>query len=161
MDGEGDHIVDDSNRVPGGVTGTCSTDQYWQFGDTESSRMHPGRPCLECHQRENEGPQLGFLGTIQQDLNDTNDCRGVGDITVDILDDADGSVMATTTTNNAGNFIIENSDLCTQASCLPYRVRLTLDGRSREMLTAQTDGDCMKCHTAVGVDGAPGRIVAP
>ncbi len=66
-----------------------------------------------------------------------------------------------TTTNNAGNFIIENSALCSQASCLPYRVRLTLDGRTREMLTPQTDGDCMSCHTAVGRDGAPGRIVAP
>ena len=74
--------------------------------------------------------------------------------------DADGTVIATTTTNNAGNFIIENSDLCTQASCVPYRVRMTLDGRTREMLTAQTDGDCMKCHTAVGVEGAPGRIVS-
>jgi hypothetical protein len=160
------HISDPSlvqgytDTVPSGVTGTCSTDQYWQFRDRESSRMHPGRACLECHISEGEGPRRGFLGTVQQNVTDSNDCRGVGDTLVEILDDVDGSVMASTTTNNAGNFIIESA-LCSGADCPPYRVRLTLDGRTREMFTAQTNGDCMACHTAVGVDGAPGRIVAP
>lgn len=150
-----------TDRVPSGVTGTCSTDQYWQFGDAESSRMHPGRACLACHQAEGEGPRRGFLGTVVQAVDDSNDCRGVGDVRVDILDDGDGSVLATTTTNNAGNFIIESSTLCTQTSCPPYRVRLTLDGRTRDMLTPQTSGDCNTCHSAAGTDGAPGRIVAP
>jgi hypothetical protein len=149
-----------SSSVPSGVTGTCSTGQYWQFRDRESSRMHPGRACLECHIREDEGPTRGFLGTVQQNVNDSDDCRGVGDTLVEILNDVDGSVMASTTTNNAGNFIIESAQ-CAGASCPPYRVRLTLDGRTREMLTPQTNGDCMSCHTAAATDLAPGRIVAP
>ncbi|MCC7070753.1 MAG: hypothetical protein IT383_05490 [Deltaproteobacteria bacterium] len=150
-----------SDRVPSGVTGSCSTDQYWQFGNAESSRMHPGRACLECHQSEGEGPRRGFLGTVTQTVDDSNDCRGVGDVRVDIIDDDDGSVLATATTNSAGNFIIESSTLCTQASCPPYRVRLTLDGRTRDMLAPQTSGDCNACHSAAGSEGAPGRIVAP
>jgi hypothetical protein len=139
---------------PGESPGSCSTNQWWELGDQESSRMHPGHACLTCHRQENEGPQQGYLGTVQQAVDDSNDCKGINSVRVDILDDSDGSVIATANTNSAGNFIIEQS-------VVPYRVRLTLDGRTREMLTPQTDGDCMRCHTTSGVFGAPGRIVAP
>jgi hypothetical protein len=149
-----------SDRVPAGVSGTCSTSQYWQFGDAESRRMHPGRACLACHISEREGPRRGYLGTVQQHINDSDDCRGVSDVRVEILDDATDAVIASTVTNDAGNFIIKSA-ACAGATCPPYRVRLTLDGRTREMLTPQTNGDCMSCHTAEGVAGAPGRIVAP
>lgn len=155
------HISDPSlvagftSTVPSGATGTCSTNQWWQLRDLQSERMHPGRACLECHRSEGEGPRNGYLGTVQQAVDDADDCRGVGDVLVEILNDATGAVVASDTTNSAGNFIIESS------FAEPYRVRLSLDGRTREMLEPQTDGDCMGCHTPDGADGAPGRIVAP
>jgi hypothetical protein len=148
-------------RLPDGVTGTCSTRQYWQYGNLESERMHPGRACLQCHRAEGEGPQAGFLGTVQQAVDDSDDCRGVGDTLVEILDAQSGVVLRSATTNSAGNFVIEDATHCSGATCSPFRVRLTLDGRVREMTTTATSGDCLSCHTAAGAQGAPGRIVAP
>jgi hypothetical protein len=141
-----------------GATGSCSTNQWWQRGDRESVRMHPGRACIECHVAEGEGPDLVYGGTVHQAMDDMDDCRGVGGVLIDIIDDDTGLVVASTITNDAGNFLFQADDFVfTQ----PYRVSMFLDGRTRDMLTPQTDGDCMTCHTADGLEGAPGRIVAP
>jgi hypothetical protein len=143
------------------VSGTCSTNQYWQFGNLKSERMHPGRSCLQCHVAEGEGPRSGILGTVQQAVNDSDDCRGVSGTHIEILDATSGAVVSSATTNTVGNFIIEGGGRCEGLVCSPYRVRLTLDGRVREMQSTTTMGDCMSCHTSHGENGAPGRIVAP
>ena len=75
-------------------------------------------------------------------------------VTVEITD-VNGKVI-TTTTNAVGNF-------ATNASFkAPYTARIyDAAGNERKMIKAQTSGDCNTCHTAAGLNNAPGRIVAP
>lgn len=41
----------------------------------------------------------------------------------------------------------------------PYTARVVVNGVvTSQMLTPQTNGDCNSCHTALGAQGAPGRI---
>lgn len=136
----------------------CSTGQWWQHaGDEEEAfTMHPGHACITCHSAsdDEDAPSFAFAGTVMNDLRDEDDCRGVPGVRVELLDIND-VVFASATTNAAGNFGL------TSPRFQEFRVRLTLDGRAREMATHQDTGDCMSCHTASGRNGAPGRIVAP
>ena len=138
----------------------CSTGQWWQFEDDEEEdfTMHPGHACIDCHARsgDDDAPRFRYAGTVMADLRDEDDCRGVAGVQVELLDIND-AVFAVTTTNAAGNFGIEGG-----AFTSPFRARLSFQGRQREMFSHQDgDGDCMRCHTAAGENGAPGRIVAP
>ncbi|MFZ9887054.1 MAG: c-type cytochrome [Myxococcota bacterium] len=138
---------------------SCSTGQWWQYPEEDETglSMHPGVACVECHYNsgDNDAPRFSYAGTVMADLRDEDDCRGVPGVTVDILD-VDDQIIATTTTNTAGNFGLLNPPFET------FRVRLTWEGRTREMAEHQgSTGDCNRCHTASGENGAPGRIVAP
>lgn len=151
---------------------SCSTGQWWQHaGDEEQSfLMHPGRACIDCHAADGDpdAPRFLFAGTVMGDLRDEDDCRGVPGVTVEILDQ-DDVVTASATTNAAGNFGLcgagggtEDFTCALAPPTSPFRVRLSWEGRTREMLTHQDAvGDCMACHTAQGDNGAPGRVVAP
>ena len=88
---------------------------------------------------------------------DVTDCNGVADVQVDIID-KDGNVALSLTTNDAGNFFSNNG---IPSALLPYTVVMTSGGKTREMLTPQTEQNCVACHTASGAEGAPGRIIAP
>lgn len=140
-------------------SGTCTSQSWWKFeGDTESGSMHPGRDCIDCHDRDEEAPGLAYAGTVYPNVADTDDCRGVKGVKVEILDEA-GATIASTTTNTGGNFYWRTRDLTYRS---PYRARLSFDGRTREMtLPVSTDGDCNTCHGTTGSNGAPGRMVAP
>jgi cytochrome c553 len=128
---------------PAGAAGeACSTGQWWVEGDEESSMMHPGGDCIDCHTREGEGPR--FV---------EDDCRGIPEVQVELLD-LDGAVFLTLQSNAAGNFF--SSAALTGNT--PYTARITYEGRTSEMSTPQTDGACMSCHTA---EGSSGRIVVP
>ncbi|MFO0751499.1 MAG: hypothetical protein U1F43_38410 [Myxococcota bacterium] len=73
--------------------GTCASGQWWQYsGDHESTHMHPGRACIECHTRES-APAFRFAGTVFADVADADECRGVAGVDVTILR-ADGAVVA-------------------------------------------------------------------
>jgi len=148
-----------STRPTWADAGTCTAQQWWKYaGDTESASMHPGRACIDCHTREGEGPRFSYAGTVYPSVVDSDDCRGVQGVEVEILDDGD-QVLGRTTTNAAGNFAWRKTALAFHAG---YRARLTYQGRSREMTLPQaTSGDCNTCHGASGTDGAPGRMVAP
>ena len=142
--------------VPAGASAdACSTAQWWNVGDRESETMHPGNNCIECHAQEH-GPDLVVAGTVMGRFHDEDDCRGIPGVSVDIIA-SDGSVAGTLTTNAAGNFLAQG-DL---SGIAPYTVRLTFEGRTREMTTPQTSGNCMECHTQTGANGAPGRILLP
>lgn len=146
--------------APSFAAGTqCSTGQWWQSADDRNAgfSMHPGRACVDCHRSSGDQDALLFryAGTVMANLRDEDDCRGVPGVTVEILN-ANDAVIATATTNAAGNFGLM------QPAFEEFRVRLTYDGRNREMLGHQAStGDCNSCHTAAGANGAPGRIVAP
>ncbi len=148
--GGGAYAATPPSGVPSGAA--CSTGMFWQGGNEGTTAMHPGVDCITCHSG-GEGPRYFIAGTIMGAVDDADDCQGVSAVTVQITD-ADGAVHETTT-NSAGNFFF-NSSLP-----VPYTVSLVRDGNTVSMLTPQSTGDCLSCHTAQGAGGAPGRIVAP
>jgi hypothetical protein len=81
------------------------------------------------------------------------DCYGIEDVTVRVTD-ATGEVHEATT-NAAGNFYFRED------VPVPFTAELEYDGVVRAMATPQTDGNCANCHTEVGANSAPGRILVP
>ena len=133
----------------------CSTNSEWTQGDHESPLMHPGGTCIDCHTSNGEGPKFTLAGTVMAATNDDTDCNGVEGATVEITG-ADGTVTSLTT-NAAGNFYIESMT----ALSTPYTAKIIQGGKTRAMVGAQSNGECNSCHTAAGVNGAPGRILLP
>jgi hypothetical protein len=135
----------------------CVTGQWWAQRDRESELMHPGGDCTSCHTSRREGPRYAIAGTVMADYAEAEDCRGVDGPVVEIYG-ADGTLLQELTTNSAGNFF---SLEAIPAEQLPYTARVIYDGRVRRMLSPQTTGQCNSCHTATGLNSAPGRIVLP
>lgn len=133
-------------------TSTCSTGLEWT-GTRGSNFAHPGQDCIGCHTRENCRPSFTIAGTVNGALHEADDCAGVSGVVVEVTG-ADGAVLRLTT-NASGNFFTQ------QRIALPYRVRLLSDAGTTEMAGAQTSGQCASCHSAAGLNGAPGRILAP
>lgn len=129
----------------------CLSGSAWTGGNEESPLMNPGEACIACHQAEDEGPEYTFAGTVYEGLDEPNDCNGLSGATVEVID-ADGASF-TATTNSAGNFFLNASDLV-----FPVTATVTDGTRTATMVTAQASGDCNTCHSAAGSDGAPGRI---
>jgi hypothetical protein len=136
-------------------TTVCASGTQWTGGNAESPLMTPGMACIACHTSEREGPSLSIAGTVYAKSSEADRCGGTSSgMTVEITD-ATGTVRSLTP-NAAGNFYLEKVTLQT-----PYKARLIYTGGSRAMAGAQTDGDCNACHTAAGLNGAPGRISPP
>jgi hypothetical protein len=115
--------------------------------------MHPGGDCIGCHESEGEGPRYTIAGTVMGAYDDPTDCDGVDGVTVRITD-ADG-VPHELTTNAAGNFFLADD------VPFPYAAEVEVDGVTRSMVALQSDGNCASCHTEVGENAAPGRVVVP
>ena len=131
----------------------CSTNQVWDGGNEESPLMHPGGDCMGCHDQEGEGPAYSVAGTVMGLYDEPTDCYGIEDVTVRLLDAA-GDVHEAVT-NAAGNFFFHEDVPA------PFTAEVERDGVVRAMVTPQTDGNCATCHTEVGSNAAPGRIVVP
>jgi hypothetical protein len=130
----------------------CTSGTFWDGGDEESPRMHPGLACLDCHTKD-RGPRYALAGTVFPSAHEPDDCNGAGSVKVEIIG-ADGKSI-TMTANSAGNFYSKNT------VTFPYTARITKDGRERVMATPADSGDCNACHTQAGDEAAPGRILAP
>ena len=138
-------------------SGECSTGRAWTNGDESSPLMHPGGDCVGCHAaRGGNAPKLAIAGTVMNAPKDDTDCGGIDKVIVEVTD-ADRNVH-TMTTNAAGNFFLRAPEV---PLALPFTVKLTLDGKERVMMTPQSNGSCVTCHTPEGKNGAPGRILAP
>lgn len=151
----------------GSPSGSCTVDDpfagpprstsgtTWTGGNRESPLMRPGGACVACHVSMREGPVFSIAGAVFPSGHEPDDCNGAVpyDVTVEITD-ASGEVLRLTP-NAAGNFFWEDR------IALPYRARVLASGRERVMTAPQTSGDCNACHTQMGLEGAPGRIVAP
>jgi hypothetical protein len=147
-----------SDTPPAGAdSAACATSQWWSRGDRESNLMHPGGDCTSCHNSRREGPIFSIAGTVMPDYDAAEDCRGVTGPVVEIYGSS-GTLLQTLRANSVGNFFSERRIAADQ---LPYTARVIYDGRVREMFTPQTSGQCNSCHTAIGANGAPGRIVLP
>lgn len=131
-------------------TDKCSTGAAWTGGEGE--RMDPGRACIECHSKGG-GPRFTFAGTVMGKLTEEDNCIGPTGAQV-ILVGADGKAVSITT-NDVGNFRT-NLPLA-----LPYRAKIVANGKTKEMTTPQTSGDCNACHTKTGANAAPGRLTMP
>ena len=134
----------------------CASGLRWAGGDEESPRMYPGRECVGCHQQRGEGPSYLIAGTVYEMVHEADDCFGLDGVTVEITD-ANGSQWSLPT-NDAGNFFLSESQ---GPVAFPYRAAVVMGGNRVEMVTPQSDGRCLTCHTSTGAMGAAGRIMAP
>ena len=132
----------------------CTSGTHWTSGNQESPKMQPGRACISCHAR-GEGPRFDFAGTLYPSAHEPNDCNGAPLDTHVIITDANGTQLVLMP-NSVGNFSAGRSGLV-----MPYTVRLERGTHVREMVAAQSTGDCNGCHTETGDKRAPGRIMAP
>jgi hypothetical protein len=136
-----------------------------------SVTMGPGEACISCHAGhdfEGQNPGSGLerldqiydvMGTVFPALHEQDLCAsaaGDGGTTVEIYDSL-GHLVISAPVNAAGNFY-GNADGGLHG---PYTARVVREGRSSGMGGSQTNGDCNTCHTAMGENGAPGRILAP
>jgi hypothetical protein len=132
----------------------CSTGNTWTGGE-ESALMDPGDDCIGCHAK-GEGPRFDIAGTVMNDSHDDTNCDGVSDVQV-VITGADGTTL-TLTANSAGNFSHSEKG---SAVMFPIHAKVVANGKERAMVSPQSTGACNSCHTADGLNGAPGRIVAP
>jgi mono/diheme cytochrome c family protein len=145
---------------PGGTnpfdTPTACTNgkSFVNFG---SSLMFPGEACVSCH-KQNFGPLISIGGTVYPTGHESDDCKGVNVSGAQVIVTDSNNKVVTLNVNSAGNFY------STTSIKPPYTAKVTYQGRERDMtglVFAPTDGDCNKCHTADGTNGAPGRIMLP
>lgn len=146
----------------GGATGgnvyntptVCTSNTTWKKGNDGSSSMRPGGACITCHTMRG-GPAYTVAGTVYPTAHEPNDCNGVnaGGVTV-VVTDKNGAVT-NIPVNAVGNFSSRAS------IAAPFHVKVTNGAKERVMAGALTAGDCNSCHTLAGVNGAPGRVMAP
>lgn len=133
----------------------CTSETVWTRGDHESPLMHPGVPCIECHQRKREGPIYTVSGTVYPTAHEPDDCNGVASSNVKVvITGADGKIT-TLGLNQAGNFFSRSK------IAMPYRAKVVDGTKVREMKDATDNGDCNTCHSTAGAEKAPGRVIAP
>jgi hypothetical protein len=162
VDSEPDQAGADAGPEPSttsseGTDVRCTSMSFWTQGDRESPLMHPGGACIACHTERDEGPTFSIAGTLFPTAKEQDDCNGVDasyGATV-VITDANGE-ESRLKVNGAGNFFIEQRSIAT-----PYRAKVVYNGLEREMVAAQTVGDCNTCHTENGASGAPGRVYLP
>lgn len=131
----------------------CTSGQTWTGGNEGSSRMRPGGACITCHAMRG-GPAYTIAGTVYPSAHEPNDCNGQAAPVTVVVTDANGKVT-NLTTNAVGNFSSR------VALAPPFKVKLVSGAKERVMATTLTAGDCNTCHTAAGLNGAPGRVMAP
>jgi mono/diheme cytochrome c family protein len=114
--------------------------------------MLPGRNCMSCHAAGGQGGDepLGTGGTVFGARNSkTCNTGGVDGVTVELLDTS-GKVVASTTTNSAGNFHFSPN----ATNFKNVTARVTKGAMSLKM-TAPVDVSvgCASCHWATGLAG--------
>lgn len=139
----------------------CTSGERWNPAWAPDEEMFPGRACVRCHAEDNaatggDAPLFVAAGTVFPSAHEPDDCRASSaEGAVVELTGADGTVL-TASVNDWGNFLLERGELR-----MPYRARVLFQGRARAMVSRQTDGDCNRCHTQSGAEGAPGRVLLP
>ncbi|MBL9026025.1 MAG: hypothetical protein JNL21_27785 [Myxococcales bacterium] len=135
----------------------CTSKTYWMRGDEGSEDMHPGHACLDCHKKElgADAGKFPFAGTVFPTAHEEYDCNGIGGSTV-VITEADGTTH-TIPVRASGNFVLESE----AAVAWPIRAEVRRDGKVAAMQDPVDSGDCNSCHTALGAEGAPGRITPP
>lgn len=152
----GDAGADSGTGGGGNIYNTptvCTSKTTWNGGNSGSSRMRPGGACITCHTMRG-GPAYTVAGTVYPTAHEPNDCNGVNGAVTVVVTDANG-VVTSLPVNTVGNFSSRVK------ITPPFKVKVTNGAKERAMAGALTAGDCNSCHTVAGVNGAPGRIMAP
>lgn len=154
--GDGGPLVNDAGLPLG--DGGCTSGKRWTQGNDGSPLMHPGGACNACHQQAG-GPNLRVAGTVFPTLREPIDCVGSApppQITVTITDSRKPLPRVIDLEVNAsGNFSTD------QRLTLPIKAVVKEGAKTRAMQGTVSSGDCNSCHTQAGLNGAPGRILAP
>ncbi len=140
--------------TPPPVTVQCTSNQTYSGGDDGGGSMFPGKACAACHD-QGEGPTLQFGGTVYPTPHEPDNCIGASGATV-LITDANGTQYSATANNN-GNFYRKSS----ASIAFPIHAEIHANGKVLKMTEAIDTGDCNTCHTTLGTNMAPGRIVAP
>lgn len=138
----------DPSADPLNADPVCTSGKKYTGGT--GSSMRPGDACNRCH-------RFAIGGTVYPTGHEPLFCNGVSGSTegVSVVVTDKNGVQATLAVNSVGNFY--RSFGLTP----PYKVKVTSPKGERVMSGAAPDGDCNKCHTASGAQGAPGRITVP
>jgi hypothetical protein len=138
---------------------TCTSGSFWTLGNTKSTNMNPGLACKACHVTNSFFNDDQFMGTVFPTLHEQDLCNAEppADVQVEIIDKNGAVALTLTPDSPSGDF---HSFFITSVQT-PYTARVTNNGKTNEMTTPQTDGDCNGCHTEQGKSGAPGRIYWP
>jgi hypothetical protein len=151
-------VVDDTNYNTANV---CTSGQTWTGGTSKSANMEPGLACRSCHVVLGQAGTKDFdiSGTVYPTAHEPDLCNGVsGGMTVVITDaNKNDHVLQV---NAAGNFYNDDA-LGFLKIPTPYTAKVVAGNQVREMISAQTSGDCNSCHTEQGASMAPGRIALP
>ena len=142
---------------PFSVAPTCTSNTTWTLGDQGSPLMDPGKACISCHAANPlEAPPFTIAGTLYPTAHEPDLCNGASGTggAVVVITGADGKTISLIP-NAAGNFSYDG------AVATPFSAKVTYMGRERDMVAAQTSGDCNSCNTQSGAMSAPGRIILP
>jgi hypothetical protein len=144
---------------PFSVGPQCTSGRTWACGNTGVEFMNPGQACVNCHRTRPGAPVWKAGGTVYQTLREPDNCLGPSSPASDpvkiFLTDSAG-VEHSVTMRPGGNFYFP------EIGPPPYRrIRVEYQGRTQFMPPPAPHGDCNLCHTQMGIEGAPGRIVLP
>jgi hypothetical protein len=142
----------------------CSTGRM--VGTSENADMAPGQTCIACHAYSNAGgdgmeaPTFAFAGTVYATAHEPDGCAGgpipTGGERAEIEVKSANGQRYVAQVGDGGNFMLEDATLV-----FPIEATVRYQGRSREMVQSQITGECNRCHTTQGAEGAPGRIMLP
>jgi hypothetical protein len=146
--------------IPGGGP-LCASGRYWTRGDHGDNFMHPGRACIQCHTERARGPVFSVAGTLFNARHEENECFGnAGDAVtgrrtwVEVVDQSNRPFIIEP--NPSGNFYT------THEFRFPLkRIRVITPSGHVAQMDDPPSGDCNTCHTREGIEGAPGRVIAP
>ncbi len=142
----------DARPNPYNTPSVCTSGKAWR-GDNSAS-MDPGKACLDCHQKQG-GPRFAVSGTVYPTAHEPDECYGAaGGLTV-VITDKNGTVT-NLQVGPTGNFSSSGRNIVA-----PFTAKVTDGKGTRVMVAPITAGDCNSCHTEKGINGAPGRVMAP
>jgi len=157
-------IVQSPDEGAGSSTGVaiCSSNVFWKEMDKGSEAMHPGGKCINCHEKNVKSPLYAVAGTVYPTSHEPDDCNGVAGVTMDggfpetaiVITDGAGRTLPAIPVNSVGNFTLLQV-------IKPFNVKIVSKGKESKMVMQAPHGDCNACHTQMGAEGAPGRIVVP
>lgn len=149
-----------TSAVDGGAvkpSSVCTSQKTWQT-NKKGPDMQPGRACITCHEGAEDKPVVWVGGTVYPTLHEPDQCYGVPGGASVVVTDATGRSV-TLAVGPTGNFSL--SAETSAALAMPIRAKVVSNGVERAMASPQNSGDCNKCHTETGANGAPGRILLP